>query len=174
MKKIILCTIGILLLLVGTAGALPMDQASYTHHVGKYVWSDFSLNIPNQAPDGFYLDSFNFTHYSLGFWGQSSISYKNEYNQWVELGDLTNSDSNFFLGEKRTDSFALPVAFWGETLSLGIDMAGPIDFGKAISVTTNHNRAAPVPEPGTIVLMGLGLVGIAGLGLKRRKKLTPS
>ena len=48
----------------------------------------------------------------------------------------------------------------------------PVDFrsGKgAISHVTLYGDAAPVPEPGTIVRMGLGLVGLAVIGREKIK-----
>jgi hypothetical protein len=52
---------------------------------------------------------------------------------------------------------------WFNSLD-GVTLAN-INFGR-ISHTEGVG-AAPVPEPSTIVLMGLGLVGLAGLGKKK-------
>lgn len=42
--------------------------------------------------------------------------------------------------------------------------------GLEISHFTGYNPAAPVPEPATMTLLGVGLIGIAGLGRRKFKK----
>jgi hypothetical protein len=34
------------------------------------------------------------------------------------------------------------------------------------------DKTAPIPEPGTLLLLGVGLAGLVGYGLSRRKKKT--
>jgi hypothetical protein len=41
--------------------------------------------------------------------------------------------------------------------------------GQSISLTSNRDAAAPVPEPATMLLMGTGLASLIG-GRFRRKK----
>jgi hypothetical protein len=76
-----------------------------------------------------------------------------------------------------------PFALWtGTDGSLGTGIGGGEDFGQvAVSfqqlgsgggqsdlLASNWGSApAPVPEPGTIVLMGLGILGLAGMGRKK-------
>ena len=79
-----------------------------------------------------------------------------------------------------TDPFALWTGIGG---SAGTGIGGGDDFGQvAVSFQQLGSRgegsdllasnwtAQPVPEPGTIVLMGIGLVGLAGAGRKRLLK----
>lgn len=47
------------------------------------------------------------------------------------------------------------------------DYIHPTTYAHSIIADAAYNKVAPVPEPSTIVLMGLGLVGLAGLGRKK-------
>jgi phospholipase/lecithinase/hemolysin len=50
------------------------------------------------------------------------------------------------------------------------DAIHPTTFAHGLIADAVYSQVAPVPEPSTIVLMGLGLVGLAGLGRKKFRK----
>ena len=78
------------------------------------------------------------------------ITYEFDTNELTALGDFL-SDGLFGL------TFDADCHFWNDGVSLEIE-------------TTTAPPPPVVPEPGTILLMGLGLVGLVGLGRRRFKK----
>jgi hypothetical protein len=69
-----------------------------------------------------------------------------------------------------TDDFGIPVRIPGPgaTLSMGITVQFQLSPGDSASVTSVFN-IIPVPEPMTAVTFGLGLVGLAIAGRRRRQ-----
>jgi phospholipase/lecithinase/hemolysin len=51
-----------------------------------------------------------------------------------------------------------------------VDGFHPSSEGHQIIYENAYAAIAPVPEPGTIVLMGIGLVGLAGFNRKKFRK----
>jgi hypothetical protein len=58
-----------------------------------------------------------------------------------------------------------------ELLELRYDLTGGYTYGVDVSIYTDANcgtaALAPVPEPATMLLLGSGLIGLAGYGRKK-------
>lgn len=64
------------------------------------------------------------------------------------------------------------TSIWTNTSSSNV---GALSGSEAVSINFNWNdnystNVAPVPEPGTLLLMGVGMVGLAVVGRRRFKK----
>lgn len=70
-------------------------------------------------------------------------------------------------GVNTPEALAADIADWGSVSETWI-FTTKLD-GIETSITSNR-AAAPVPEPSTILLMGIGLLGLVGYSRKRAKK----
>jgi hypothetical protein len=52
----------------------------------------------------------------------------------------------------------------------GVDINSPTNYLDNISLALNSGTGAPVPEPATVLLLGAGLLGLAGYSKKKFKK----
>jgi hypothetical protein len=95
---------------------------------------------------------------------------------YIETVGLSNKLTLFTLGTNpvalKSDAQFLPLLKDDGHLDLILKiMCGDFYFDRAvISALGCENGPAPVPEPATMLLLGSGLVGLAGYGRKRFKK----
>jgi hypothetical protein len=80
---------------------------------------------------------------------------------------LANNTWNYTLSGTISGTWYNGTTVYGATVQLTINTSGPFDGQTTIS--SGDTNIATVPEPGTLGLIGTGLVGLAGL-LRRRVK----
>lgn len=99
---------------------------------------------------------------SIALSGELKLAWLNGSNQWVNAVDGNHGGTAHFAGiGAPTGSEALGT--WG------IDTSGVGGTGYVWAVLNHNSDFAVIPEPSTLVLGGLALLGFAGVGLRRRR-----
>jgi hypothetical protein len=135
---------------------------SGTNGVGRYpisgdnYWEateDFGINF--SMP----IAAFGFYGVDIGdFDGQVTVTTVGGLNQVFNIGNSTNilGGSVLYWGFISTDPMELATS-----LSFGNTEAGTDYFGFDDMTIGSIEQVAPIPEPGTLVLVGFGLLGLA-------------
>ena len=82
--------------------------------------------------------------------------------------DSGNGNRDYYVFDSVTQAGSGWLTFEADLIS-GLEYGLNAHMYSSVNVFSPEVAAAPVPEPSTMVLMGLGLVGLAGIGRKRLK-----
>lgn len=118
--------------------------ASYFPNDTKYI-NNLSAGVITVTWDGTTINNFDFGEIAANSWEYATLS-----------ASFTVASSGI-----------LDITFFRPFAS---DINSPINYVSNVSLTFNDGVVAPVPEPSTVLLIGTGIIGIAGFGRKMLSK----
>lgn len=146
------------------------DNPSGGAFIGNWLTSGvgtLTANVRHDAPEAltFFLriaSSFNFP--GAVFTGTQTVAS----NVWTQITFAIDPASPFCIAEGSTCAAALGNV---GNLQLGTSApAGLVDDDVAYTISVDQVSLLPIPEPGTALLFGLGLAGLAGAGRRSTRE----
>jgi hypothetical protein len=140
-------------------------------------------NTGNTALD---FHFYQYTDFDLGGLANDTVSWvnANTFRQFDSLfvasETIATPAANFFEAgfvpstfNKLNDGNADNLNNFGGPLTGDVTFAWQWDFtiaaGGTVDISKDKNISPPIPEPGTLLLLGSGLVGLAGIARRRKK-----
>jgi hypothetical protein len=139
-------------------------NASGTDDPDAYANSEFTIDDSGATPAEVFFTDFT-----------SDLIYGNEENGTSTgvYGGLIGENTNILLeiilnpGDTKT----LTGAWTAEGEILTAESLADVNLTAGILIESVTNMSRPIPEPGTIFLLGFGLLGIAGLSRTRKNRV---
>lgn len=200
MKKLLVTALAVVLMsvgIVGTASAIEITSESY---INNWLWQGRTVSWTMDMPDDFEMPYDKLTSAQLSIYSKyvnpttngivvqvnEIVGYLSKDNsglkdlEWKYLNnDPIDPDLNLS-GLFDVASFITTPWNNGDALSVSLSLnperynEGPAQWyfvEKAVLDLEYENRTAPVPEPGTMVLLGLGMFGLAIYGKRRMNRI---
>lgn len=106
--------------------------------------------------------------YQIAIWNILGVKTYNEYTSNDNVNGILRGYKDSFQLRDGTGGFIFNEVYWSGRSVLGSVSLAFAPGGHGQTASQDYLIAAPVPEPGTMLLLGLGMIG---LGITGRKKL---